>query len=457
MLLSVVIALFSILCHVTIVNAEGGEVFQDENVRLVLEIVNSWDGGYQAELKLENLSDSVLNSWKIQMTSSDQINDFWGADLHSSENMPENVSGNVSENGSAYAYEITAFSYNHQIKPGEYVSIGYIATGNSQDINGINIQYQIEEEQKSILENSVYVYEDYTVNYLITDQWEGGCNVKVEITNTSDKIIHNWGLRYLCEDTISNLYGASDVAEGRVHVFRNLGFNQDIAIGETVTYGYTQSFETAADLPEVFEIISTKQLVGASDYEIEMIISDVWDNQMQVKLVISNTGTEVIEDWSLSTVSNFDVISNWNGELAAGTAGNFEIHNAEYTQNITPGESIFVGMIISCDAQPSNVFINCFPMDALETLEQIEQEQGYVDIEELERLREEFETIDSGYIIYSYRRPLRYIVYYKGKAFLGEYSTEQFGSSGRYGVDNGNVLYFYRVRQKIDWPYDGNI
>ena len=104
-----------------------------------------------------------------------------------------------------------------------------------------------------------------------------------------------------------------------------------------------------------------------------------------------------------------------------------------------------------------NVFINCFPMDALETLEQIEQEQGYIDIEELERLREEFETIDSGYIIYSYRRPLRYIVYYEGKALLGEYSTEQFGSSGRYGVDNGNVLYFYRVRQKIDWPYDGNI
>lgn len=104
-----------------------------------------------------------------------------------------------------------------------------------------------------------------------------------------------------------------------------------------------------------------------------------------------------------------------------------------------------------------NVFINCFPMDALETLEQIEQEQSYVDIEELERLREEFEAIDSGYIIYSYRRPLRYIVWYKGQSLLGEYSTEQFGSTGRYGVDNGNVLYFYRVRQKIDWPYDGNI
>lgn len=181
MLLSVVIGLFSILSHVTIVNAESREVFQDENVRLVFETTNSWDGGYQAELKLENLSDSVLNSWKIQMTSVDQINDFWGADLHvlenvsenMSENMSENVSANVSENVSGNslvnAYEITAFSYNNQIHPGEYVSIGYIANGNSQDINDISIQYQIQEEQKDISENNVYVYEDYTVNYLITN------------------------------------------------------------------------------------------------------------------------------------------------------------------------------------------------------------------------------------------------------------------------------------------------
>lgn len=386
MLLSVVIGLFSILSHVTIVNAESREVFQDENVRLVFETTNSWDGGYQAELKLENLSDSVLNSWKIQMTSVDQINDFWGADLHvlenvsenMSENMSENVSANVSENVSGNslvnAYEITAFSYNHQIQPGEYVSIGYIANGNSQDINDINIQYQIEEEQKDISENNVYVYEDYTVNYLITNQWEGGCNVKVEITNTSDKIIHNWGLRYLCEDAISDLYGASDVAEGRVHVFRNLGFNQDIEVGETVTFGYTQSFETAADIPEAFEIISTKQLVDASDYEIEMIISDVWDNQMQVNLVISNTGTEVIEDWSLSAVSNFNVDSIWNGGLTAGTAGNLEIQNAEYTQNINPGESIFIGMIISCDTDPclENVVLHSINNKVQEQTESLE-------------------------------------------------------------------------------------
>lgn len=346
MFLSIVIVLFSILSHVTIVHAEGSEVYQDENVRLLYEIVNVWDGGYQAELKLENISDNILNSWKIQATSLGMINDLWGADWHLSEQ-------NLSENELANTYEITAFSYNDQIKPGEYISIGFVVGGDHQDVNGFNVQYHKEEEQKSISDNNVYVYDGYTVNYLIKDIWDGNCNVTVEITNTSDEVIHNWGLRYLCEDAISDIYGASDVAEGRVHIFRNLEYNQDIAIGETVTYGYTQSYETSADIPEAFEMISTKQLVDALDYEIEFMVSNVWEHQMQAELIISNTGTEVIEDWSLSAVSNFNVVSIWNGELDSGQAGDLKINNAEYTQNIYPGESIFVGMILSCDSEPS--------------------------------------------------------------------------------------------------------
>lgn len=115
MLLAVVTALFSVFGHAATVYAEGSEVYLDENVRLVFEIVNSWDGGYQAPLKLENLSESALNSWKIYMTSSDQIRDFGGADLHTLENVSktaanvpvivsadisESISGNTSGNTS---------------------------------------------------------------------------------------------------------------------------------------------------------------------------------------------------------------------------------------------------------------------------------------------------------------------------------------------------------------------
>lgn len=107
--------------------------------------------------------------------------------------------------------------------------------------------------------------------------------------------------------------------------------------------------------------------------------------------------------------------------------------------------------------QGATTSINCFPADILELLDQIEQEQGYVNIEELEQLRETIESIDGAYIIISGRHPLRYIWYYNGsEPILGDLS-DGWGSFGRYGEDNGNVLYFYRVRQAIVEPYDGNI
>ena len=102
------------------------------------------------------------------------------------------------------------------------------------------------------------------------------------------------------------------------------------------------------------------------------------------------------------------------------------------------------------------VYINCFPADALELLGQIEQEQSYIDIEELEQLREKIEDIGVAYILISQRRPLRYIRYYEGDPILGDLS-DGYGSNGEYGANNDNVIYFYRVGQKINLPYDGGV
>lgn len=102
--------------------------------------------------------------------------------------------------------------------------------------------------------------------------------------------------------------------------------------------------------------------------------------------------------------------------------------------------------------------LNRTPTDVLVILDQIEQAQIYVDIEELEQLREKIEGIDDGYIYISYQCPLRYLRYYEGKSILfGEYSTEYYGTYGVFGKDNGNVLYFYYVRQEIDLPFNGSI
>lgn len=105
---------------------------------------------------------------------------------------------------------------------------------------------------------------------------------------------------------------------------------------------------------------------------------------------------------------------------------------------------------LNYEVQP-HVHINGFPADILETLDRIEQEQGYIDIEELEQLRENIDGIDgAANIVYSYRRPVQYFYYYEGESILGDH-TDECGSHVICGEDNGNVLYFYHVRKKLIW------
>ncbi len=153
---------------------------------------------------------------------------------------------------------------------------------------------------------------------------------------------------------------------------------------------------------------------------------------------------------------NLKILKTWLVIVISIIAITFIIHWLFYGNRryIFPVE---IGKLeLNYEVRP-DVYIDFSSGGALQLLDQLEQEQGYVDIEELGQLRDKIEGIDGGYIIFSYRRPLQYIIHYEGRSLLGEYSMDQFGSNGHYGEDNGNVLYLYRVRQKIGWPYDGNI
>ena len=45
------------------------------------EIVTSWDGGYQADLTLNNLSDKDMTDWQISFTIPAVITDSWGGEF----------------------------------------------------------------------------------------------------------------------------------------------------------------------------------------------------------------------------------------------------------------------------------------------------------------------------------------------------------------------------------------
>lgn len=93
------------------------------------EIVTSWDGGYQADLTLNNLSDKDMTDWQISFTISAEITDSWGGAFVLSDSVEYEAENEESINNT---YVVTAGDYNTTIPAGGSITIGYVANGENR-------------------------------------------------------------------------------------------------------------------------------------------------------------------------------------------------------------------------------------------------------------------------------------------------------------------------------------
>lgn len=94
-----------------------------DDVDAVLAIVNSWSGGFNGSVTLENDGTSDVTAWQVRIETSNQITDIWNAVI-------------VSHDASGYVIGNT--SYNGTIAHDGAISFGFVATG-MQDPSAVNI------------------------------------------------------------------------------------------------------------------------------------------------------------------------------------------------------------------------------------------------------------------------------------------------------------------------------
>lgn len=67
-----------------------------------------------------------------------------------------------------------------------------------------------------------YTYEDYTIDYSVSNEWTDNQSVEVKITNTGEESILNWALKYDAKGEISGLWNAVSVSdEEPVYLIKN--------------------------------------------------------------------------------------------------------------------------------------------------------------------------------------------------------------------------------------------
>ncbi|WP_406375114.1 cellulose binding domain-containing protein [Streptomyces sp. NBC_00647] len=94
-----------------------------------------------------------------------------------------------------------------------------------------------------------------TVTYRITNQWSGGFQADVSLTNTGSAAWTGWTLGWTFPDgqKITQLWNADHTQSGAAVTARNVTWNANVAAGSSVSFGFTGSWTGANTKPTSFK------------------------------------------------------------------------------------------------------------------------------------------------------------------------------------------------------------
>ena len=221
-------------------------------------------------------------------------------------------------------------------------------------VSAPGLAYAHSQEQKKSLTDG-----DLVMEYEIVSAWENRINVSVKLTNNSNNPIENWSIAYDSIGEVENMWNASVVENrnGKMTV-KNLGWNQDIAAGQSVSYGYILKSDTQY-MPTYLSLLNAKKNdLTEEKFAFSYVVYSAWDNGMNANISIANRSGEDVEDWTIEFDYPNVITEIWNAEVVEYTNHHYVIKNAGYNQNIVSGSAISFGFLanpVDITAEPENI------------------------------------------------------------------------------------------------------
>lgn len=189
---------------------------------------------------------------------------------------------------------------------------------------------------------------DFSVSFVVDKQWEHRYSATITITNTGDIAIDNWMLSFSSVDMIDSIWNAEIQShEENAYKIKNVGWNQDIGVDESVSFGIIASYEDKMHIPEVYDMLGETVTIATDRYSVDVVSQSASADSCIAEITVKNTSDSVIEDWRLSFHAEFEMISIWNAVVERCFEGDYVIKNAGYNYAIPAGESITFGCKIN--------------------------------------------------------------------------------------------------------------
>ena len=204
---------------------------------------------------------------------------------------------------------------------------------------------------------TVLTYDDYEVSYAVTDEWNGGQNVLITVTNLGDESLYNWAFKYDAGGSIDGIYNAVVFEnEDTDYIVKNNGWNFELAPQRSVSFGYTMRGEEFS-VPTDFELRSERVDV-AEGYEVEVTYDDVWQDGARGQITVTNTTEQPLEAWKLGFDTNFQLEYVWNGRIVDNDENHYVAASEAWTQYLAPGQSKSIGFVGSFEPGTEPEFSN---------------------------------------------------------------------------------------------------
>ena len=172
---------------------------------------------------------------------------------------------------------------------------------------------------------------NYLVDYTVTSDWGTGRNVTVTITNIGDSAIRNWSLR--CDDFCGTVVDSS-IWNAKLqgdNILKCQMYNSDIAVGSSVTLGYTLT-DATGDIPE-FTLCSFRNIMNGG-YSVDFNVLSDWGDEFIGQITVTKTTDNPIMAWELSfTAENFSIPNPAQFDIVTQSGNNYTI-TGTYNGNI---------------------------------------------------------------------------------------------------------------------------
>lgn len=230
---------------------QGGEQvkFTGGQIEVTYTVTSIWNYSYNVNIELKNISDTTIHNWALLAYFDDNvITNIWNAKI-----------ANHDADG---VYLIDNNDWNMDIAANSTVYFGY--TASYENSNAFL-------PKSFVLTNceKIVPRENYDVSYQVDSNGGGQLTATMGLKNTSKEEINDWSLCFQYKNNIENVWSAkmeSKLLTEKMYsyYFRNPGWEQNIEIGDTYSFGFLSNNTYPDAEPSNFEM---KCYDNSIDYE----------------------------------------------------------------------------------------------------------------------------------------------------------------------------------------------